>query len=508
MIVVFHNLSQRFEYGGNRITYKNKQLEKLGTNFTPSYLKGAMIFLDDWEATLGKLRRLLHKDKNGDIFMDNDMIITLFTKAFQDKDTAIIIHQATDSTKTWDQFSDSIRTKLARRSNYDHDVSINLTQLAMAQANNVSINSASMDQLNQEIFICNLAEHRNWNVPPRIWATLPQETKTIIIDVRRQIVNSQSSSQRGKIDPRQARNNRVTPEQGSHLRNVSSILPTPPAQPEVQANQANILQNDTIINSQQNESLQVCPTETADTILQHMANSIIVTPPLYDNAADNIQSLANHTRCRVHLEYFTMMTKYKLKGQNIADGGVDTNVYGANWIRLFDVTENTPKADVFGFDSTVAIKKNLPMGPRATKTRDTMGRAIIILGPTGVGNITLPHTLFSTFVARDHGLIVDDCHEIHYKSINEKGTQTITFDDGTTIDLLCRSALMSFESTIPTLQEVNTLPSYEIISEHWNPKEHSGDHNSLFDDNGLAINNINLSDDTSITVNNIIHDDQ
>ena len=139
-----------------------------------------------------------------------------------------------------------------------------------------------------------------------------------------------------------------------------------------------------------------------------------------------------------------MMNKYNVNEQNIADGGADTNVYGSNWIRLFDVTESTPKADVIGFDYTVAIKKNLPMGPHATKTRDTTGRAIIILGPTGAGNITSPHTLFTTFGARDHGLIVDDCHKIHYKSINEKGTQTITFSDGTKIDLLCRSALMSF----------------------------------------------------------------
>ena len=51
------------------------------------------------------------------------------------------------------------------------------------------------------------------------------------------------------------------------------------------------------------------------------------------------------------------------------------------------------------------------------------------------------------------------------------------------------------------------MPSYQLINEHWNPKEHSDDHNSLFDDSGMAINNINLKDDTSITVNNIAHDD-
>ena len=76
---------------------------------------------------------------------------------------------------------------------------------------------------------------------------------------------------------------------------------------------------------------------------------------------------------------------------------------------------------------------------------------------------------------REIGIIVDDVHKACTKSIKgDKRTQTITFHDGTTIDLRCKSTLMTCQSLKPTMEEVlsNEFPIYEIAHKLWNPAEY------------------------------------
>ena len=53
-----------------------------------------------------------------------------------------------------------------------------------------------------------------------------------------------------------------------------------------------------------------------------------------------------------------------------------------------------------------------------------------------------------------------------------KGTQSITFKDGTKVDLRCRHTLMSFEISLPTQLEIATLPTYDIAIDEWNPQQY------------------------------------
>ena len=57
------------------------------------------------------------------------------------------------------------------------------------------------------------------------------------------------------------------------------------------------------------------------------------------------------------------------------------------------------------------------------------------------------------------------------------GTQSICFKDNTTIDLQCRSALMTFETEEFTIQEFEKAeyPIYDIATPDWNPREHFDD---------------------------------
>ena len=71
---------------------------------------------------------------------------------------------------------------------------------------------------------------------------------------------------------------------------------------------------------------------------------------------------------------------------------------------------------------------------------------------------------------REIGIIVDDVHKTHIKSIKgEKGTQTIKFHDGTTVDLRCKSTLMTYNSSRPTMGEVlmEKFQIYEIAQKLW-----------------------------------------
>ena len=179
------------------------------------------------------------------------------------------------------------------------------------------------------------------------------------------------------------------------------------------------------------------------------------------------------------------LAKFIRKLLNILDAGADTHVFGASWLPLFIEGPLTKRADIIGFDDKAARKHNLPIGPHATKVKDTNNRTIILRGQHGVGNRSSNHTLLCTFELREMGIQVDDVHTRHIKSTNgEKGTQQIVFQDGTIINLVCKTALMSFQSTKTTMDEVinKVYPIYDIAQKNWNPRIHYDDVNALSDE--------------------------
>ena len=73
------------------------------------------------------------------------------------------------------------------------------------------------------------------------------------------------------------------------------------------------------------------------------------------------------------------------------------------------------------------------------------------------------HTLLCSYQMREMGIMVGDVHTCHVKGpMGALGTQSLVFKDGTTVDLNCKSALMTFNTTIPTMKEVDNLPKYQI----------------------------------------------
>ena len=186
----------------------------------------------------------------------------------------------------------------------------------------------------------------------------------------------------------------------------------------------------------------------------------------------------NNLNYTANLQYVIRLARNVKSPLSIIDGGADTHVLGMAWVPLFTEDAKTPKADIIGFDDKAARKYNLPIGPHATKTRDRNNRIIILRAQHGVSNKTAEHTLLCTFQMRELGIVVDDVHVDHPRSnIGEKGSQCIEFEDGTIVDLVCKSASMTFNIEKPTEEEVynGKIPIYDISVNTWNPQQYYDD---------------------------------
>ena len=204
----------------------------------------------------------------------------------------------------------------------------------------------------------------------------------------------------------------------------------------------------------------------------------------------------NLIQCKVNFNYMVQLS-HIMYYLSIIDGGADTHVLGAIWIKKITVNKHTPMVDVIGFDSQAARKHNLPIGPHAIKISDSNGREIILMAKHGVGNTSSKHTLLCSYQMREMGIIVDDVHTKHAKDITGTlGSQSITFQDGTIVNLKCKSTLMAFNTSIPTMDEINSLPTYQIAFENWDPQRYYDD----ADMDKIAISNLQEKNNTKATL--------
>ena len=153
---------------------------------------------------------------------------------------------------------------------------------------------------------------------------------------------------------------------------------------------------------------------------------------------DDSYNINNTFICKAHIEYITRLSrKEKNKSLTIVDSGADTHVFGYGWTPLFIQNDHTRLADLIGFDESYAKKRGLPIGPHAALVKLNNGKRIILRAEHGVSNPSANHTLLCAFECRELGIIVDDCHKRHSKSLDgTMGTQSIQFKDHTTIDLI------------------------------------------------------------------------
>jgi len=179
--------------------------------------------------------------------------------------------------------------------------------------------------------------------------------------------------------------------------------------------------------------------------------------------------------CHEHTNYYAMLSHVK-EQICIPDGGEDSHVGEQSWLPLTSTEGPLVKyANVIGFDSESARKSGLPIVTAITKTRTTNGTEIILRAKHLVYNGSSPHTLLSTFQMRETGAIVDDVSKRHRKDETNRGTHSIRFPQGHTIELKHRTVLSTFDSSLPTLEEYDSFPDESIVDialQDWNPQRY------------------------------------
>ena len=159
----------------------------------------------------------------------------------------------------------------------------------------------------------------------------------------------------------------------------------------------------------------------------------------------------------------------------VADGGCDTGLLGTGWYIL----EYTNRyANVVGFDEFAARKSGLPIVVAVTKFILPNNKGAILLRHNdGIYNKDSRTTLFSKFQLRTRGCIVDSTFKEHRGADSLPGTQRIlTPDDekGTSyiIPLHLRDALMIFNITMPTEDDLTSLPLVDLTPDGiWTPSD-------------------------------------
>ena len=159
----------------------------------------------------------------------------------------------------------------------------------------------------------------------------------------------------------------------------------------------------------------------------------------------------------------------------VTDGGCDTGLLGAGWY----ITEYTGRyAHMVGFDEFIAKKSGLPIVIGITKYSLPDGKGHILLQHNeGVYNKGSRTTLLSEFQLRTRRCIVDSSYKGHCGANYKPGTQRLeTPDDegemGYPIPLTLWDALMTFWISLPTEEDLVTLPIVDITpTDVWCPSD-------------------------------------
>ena len=331
-------------------------------------------------------------------------------------------------------------------------------------------------------------QNGDWFVGNKLWNVLTPDQRRLILFQRYQHMNSNNNNQNKTTPmPRDQKQNNgyIQNKEGSKIPQnlkVNDSIVKAPIKKEGLQNISRQYNSNNVTNEENNISSIIEEFTNSGPIEEgygKLCNINMLNTDLNRNEQTHYFNCNNIIQCKAHVEYIARLSLQEdKKSLAIMDSGADIHVFGKGWFPLFEKGPYTPKADLIGFDSVYAKKQGLPIGPHAAPGKTNKGEVIILRAEHGVSNPTANHTLLSTFECREIGIIVDDCHKNHIKSLNgEKGTQSIQFEDNTTIELICKSALMTFNTELLTWDDIENerYPIYEIAIPSWNPKDYFDD---------------------------------
>ena len=332
-IVILHNLYERYKYDGDPQTYQSNLMLAMNQKLTRNYPGGPMQYLENWENAAIAYCKISKKTNQE---FGNDTKRNLFLASFHVKSyTSIYLESANDYTDSFDELLTFIRRRISRDTNLDATeatVNAHLTQINDRTSNDripVTPHEFSVTQNDARVMrtlthAANNASIRNnnqdgsWRVPDNLWRVATPAQRNIFNELRKRGQANMRSNQSQRPNQRPPRQHNLT----------SSILPAPDATQGSQVNTTGVV----------NQSLvQYIPPEDEDTLtlLEEMFNTLDIMEVATIN--NNVVSI-NLIQCKVNFNYMVQLAHLMLF-LSIIDGGADTHVLGASWIKLFTVIQ-------------------------------------------------------------------------------------------------------------------------------------------------------------------------
>ena len=144
-------------------------------------------------------------------------------------------------------------------------------------------------------------------------------------------------------------------------------------------------------------------------------------------------------------------------GQNESDSNADTCCLGCNFAVL---NYTNRQADVYAFDSNYAPVNNIPIvsGATAWTNPTTKETVILVFHESLYFGIALGHSLINRNQVHHHGI---DYWDNPYDPSHDL---SIVADGDTSIPLQFHGTKLTFDSRVPTAQELDTCRQVEMTS--------------------------------------------
>ena len=185
-IAVLFKLYQRYKYGGDKESYKAKQLVIMNIPLTKTFSGGPLAYLERWEKA-SIIYDNLSKNKVG---MDDDTKRSFFIQMFHLTGvTETTLDLAVQSTNTFEELCYSIRQKLAKKEHVeknDTDLHANQASVGIQQNIEEEINARAnyISNIQMASSYINTIRSGEWNIGAKLWAELSTETRKMITELR------------------------------------------------------------------------------------------------------------------------------------------------------------------------------------------------------------------------------------------------------------------------------------------------------------------------------------
>jgi hypothetical protein len=473
-IRVWDEMVRWFQYGGTVENVLNTIETALQKEFTNKYPGGIMAYINMIANTYARQKQVVEDNPNSNTTLPTDVMKMRHVRAkLKGTDYALAIHhdfqECIKTKSTFDTFLSKIRATFE----YIEDGDLHVAK-CRAHVVQHETTTSNQDEVRNAVTLISKTD------PMYLDDTLMGIIRKLDPDFARKFIQARDQYVRNlavKRDENGTRERTTTHE-------TAGSLPKQYSNSAVQANVAAKTETATVGDSEDSDDGSDAAGDDdslASLVKDHLALLLKLQQAATVNDQDSL---------RRGFKTFTIRTDFKHAiraalaiGTNgwhstVSDGGADTWILGTGW-RTLAKTGRT--ANVIGFDSNYARKRNLPIVVSCAVTRDQDGKDVLLVVFDGVANPDSPISLLGEFQTREVGNIVDSVSSKHQHWDGTAGKQGMKLRcplegssmEEAVIPFQVHQALMMFPHREPTDDELLTLPRFLMTPRQaWMPPDH------------------------------------